>query len=124
MGKNKIVELSTIVGKDCIIEGNLKIKGGIRIDGTIKGNIETDGFVIIGQTGTVKANIKADECMVSGIVDGDVSVDKGLELDKNSRVAGNVSAKNLTVHNGAVLTGHCQMTQEPQSNVYPSFNEK
>jgi cytoskeletal protein CcmA (bactofilin family) len=64
----------------------------------------------------VKANIKAKECLVSGTLDGDIIVTDTLELEKTSKVNGNISAKRLTVHNGAALTGHCNMKEESKTS--------
>lgn len=109
MLKNRKVELSTIIGKGSTIKGHLQIKGGIRIDGTIEGTIETDGFVIIGSSGKAKADIRAKECLISGVLDGNVNVSETLELDKTAWVTGDIVAKILTVNAGAIIVGTCQM---------------
>lgn len=107
MLKNRKVELSTIIGKNSVIKGELTIKGGIRIDGVIEGNLTTDGFMAIGISGKAKADIKAKECLISGDLEGNVTVSEELELDKSARVTGDIIAKTLTVHSGAVISGHC-----------------
>ncbi|MBW6516656.1 MAG: polymer-forming cytoskeletal protein [Candidatus Cloacimonetes bacterium] len=120
MLKNRKVELSTIIGKGSTIKGNLQIHGGIRIDGLIEGTIETDGFVIIGSSGKAKADIKAKECLISGVLEGNVTVSETLELDKTSWVTGDIVAKVLTVTAGAMIVGTCQMGEKKpprQANV-------
>jgi cytoskeletal protein CcmA (bactofilin family) len=107
MLKNRKVELSTIIGRGSNITGNLTIRGGIRIDGSIEGTIKTDGFLIIGNSGRAKADLHAKECLVSGELEGDVTATEVLELDKTARVKGNITAKILTVHAGAILIGNC-----------------
>ena len=116
MLKNRKVELSTIIGKGSTITGNLTIRGGIRIDGTIEGTIKTDGFLIIGNSGRAKADMYAKECLISGELDGDVTATEVLELDKTARVTGNITAKVLTVHAGAVLIGNCYTGEKRPSN--------
>jgi cytoskeletal protein CcmA (bactofilin family) len=113
MAKNRNIELSTIIGKGCKIHGSLKIKGGIRIDGEVDGTIESDGFVTIGLSGKVKSDITARECLVSGIAEGDVVVEEALELDKNAHLSGNITAKILKIHTGAIFTGNCKMSDNP-----------
>ncbi len=107
MLKNRKVELSTIIGKNSVIKGELKISGGIRIDGTIEGTLNADGFVAIGLSGKAKANITAKECLVTGQLDGNIKVSEELELDKSARIKGDIVAKTLTVHSGAIISGHC-----------------
>jgi cytoskeletal protein CcmA (bactofilin family) len=120
MLKNRKVELSTIIGKGSTFKGNLQIRGGIRIDGIVEGTIETDGFVIIGTSGKAKADIKAKECLISGILEGNVTVSETLELDKTAWVTGDIVAKILTVTAGAMIVGTCQMGEKKtakQANV-------
>lgn len=120
MLKNRKVELSTIIGKGSTIKGHLQIKGGIRVDGFIEGTLETDGFIIIGTSGKAKADIKAKECLISGVLDGNVTVTETLELDKTAQLTGDIVAKILTVNAGAVIVGTCQMGDKkplPKSNL-------
>lgn len=109
MLKNRKIELSTIVGKNSKIEGSFNLKGGVRVDGTIEGTLETDGFITIGLAGYAKASIRAKECLVSGTVVGDIFARETLELDKTAKVTGNISAKNLIINSGACLNGNCRM---------------
>jgi cytoskeletal protein CcmA (bactofilin family) len=117
MAKNRNIELSTIIGKDSKIQGNLQIKGGIRIDGEIDGKIESDGFVTVGLSGKVKSDIVANECLVSGVVEGNVVVKEALELDKNAHLSGNITAKILKIHTGAIFTGNCKMSKNQKSPI-------
>lgn len=107
MLKNRKVELSTIIGKNSVIKGDLNIRGGIKVDGVIEGTLTADGFIVIGVSGKAKATLKAKECLISGELEGDVTVSEELELDKTAKVTGSIIAKSLTVHSGAVISGHC-----------------
>ncbi|MCD4829486.1 MAG: polymer-forming cytoskeletal protein [Candidatus Cloacimonetes bacterium] len=120
MEKNRKVELSTIIGKGSRINGKLVIKGGIRIDGEIEGTIETDGFVLIGTSGTARANLKAKECLIQGKVEGDLYIKDQLELEKTAVVNGNIVSRTLRIHGGAKLNGRCSMSDSPKM---PQDNE-
>lgn len=110
MHKNRKVELSTIIGKGSKIEGTLYVQGGVRIDGEIEGTVESDGFVTIGSSGVAKADIKADECLISGKVIGNVICKDGIELDRSARMNGDIVAKVLKIHTGAIFNGSSSMT--------------
>jgi len=107
--RNQKVELTTILGKSCLFRGNLKIKGGLKIDGDVEGDIDCDNIIIIGITGKIIGTVKANECIISGMVEGDLSINGLLELEKTAKIVGNVSAKNLYIHPGAILNGMCNM---------------
>lgn len=112
MAKNRRVELSTIIGKDCILKGSIEMKGGLRIDGEVEGSINSDGFVTVGRSGKVKSDINAQECLVLGRVDGNISVKSGVELDKTSNMRGNITAKILKIHAGAIFNGCSKILEE------------
>ena len=109
MERNKKVELSTIIGKGSRIKGTLFVEGGVRIDGKIEGKIESNGFVTIGLSGEAQADIKAKECLISGKVEGNINVTEGLELDRTANLSGDIVAKILRVHTGAVFNGNSKM---------------
>jgi len=115
MNKNRKVELSTIIGKGSKINGTLTIQGGIRVDGEVEGSIESDGFVTIGPSGVAKADIKAEECLISGKVVGNVTCKDAVELDRTARMNGDIVAKILKIHAGAVFNGNSSMSSGSQS---------
>ncbi|MCD8502782.1 MAG: polymer-forming cytoskeletal protein [Bacillaceae bacterium] len=50
----KVAEISTIIGKETIFEGNLTVNSSIRIDGQVNGKVICSGDVTIGKEGLVK----------------------------------------------------------------------
>ena len=125
MTRNRKVELSTIIGKGSKITGKLYVDGGVRIDGEIEGNIESNGFVTIGLSGYAKADIKANECLISGRVEGNVTVSDGLELDSTANLTGNIIAKVMKIHTGAVFNGQSQMGNpvKPKTVIKPNVEK-
>jgi len=116
MDRNRKVELSTIIGKGSKVKGSLFVEGGVRVDGKVEGVIESKGFVTIGLSGVAKANVKANECLVSGKVMGNIVCDDALELDKTADLTGDIIAKVLKIHTGAVFNGNSSMTSEIKSS--------
>ena len=126
MNRNRKVELSTIIGKGSKVKGTLLVEGGVRIDGEVKGIIESNGFVTIGLSGVANANIKANECLVSGKVVGNIVCEDALELDKTADLTGDIIAKILKIHTGALFNGNSSMKSEIKSpsirKIYPVKN--
>lgn len=123
MNKNRRVELSTIIGKGSKIKGTLYVQGGVRIDGEVEGTIESDGFVTIGSSGIARADIKADECLISGKVIGNVTCKDAIELDRSARMNGDIVAKILKIHTGAVFNGNSSMTSGSKTIRNPIITE-
>lgn len=124
MARNRKVELSTVIGKGSKITGKLYVDGGVRIDGEIEGNIESNGFVTIGLSGYAKADIKSEECLISGKVEGNVTVSDGLELDSTANLTGNIIAKVIRIHTGAIFNGQSQMGSPVKQKITQPKTEK
>ena len=123
MNKNRKVELSTIIGKGSKIKGTIYVQGGVRVDGEVEGTIESDGFVTIGSSGVARADIKADECLISGKVVGNVTCKDAIELDRSARMNGDIVAKILKIHTGAVFNGSSSMSSDSKITRNPIITE-
>jgi cytoskeletal protein CcmA (bactofilin family) len=101
--------IGTLVGVGTTIEGTLSYVGGLRIDGTVKGDIRSAndeaGMVIISELGCVIGEVHAAHLVVSGKVTGPIYVTDVLELQPKAQVAGDVRYRTLEIHHGAVVEG-------------------
>jgi len=102
--------IGTLVGSGTTIEGTLSYSGGLRIDGTVKGDIRCVdgevGMVIISELGHVIGEVHAAHLVVSGKVTGPLYVTDVLELQPKAQVMGDVHYRALEIHHGAVVEGH------------------
>jgi cytoskeletal protein CcmA (bactofilin family) len=101
--------IGTLVGVGTTIEGTLSYSGGLRIDGTVNGDIRcTSGepaMVVISELGNVVGEVHAAHLVVSGKVTGPIFVSDVLELQPKARINGDVHYRALEIHNGAVVEG-------------------
>ncbi|WP_353893278.1 polymer-forming cytoskeletal protein [Proteinivorax hydrogeniformans] len=109
-------KIDTIVGKDSDFEGKLTAKGILRIDGKVSGEIISTGNVLIGESGSVEANIKAKNLTVSGTIVGDVEVEGLLDLLPSAKLIGDIKVASLEVGDGAIFKGNCEMNEEQSSS--------
>lgn len=95
------------VGTD--ITGDIRSTGDIRIDGALKGNLNTKGKVVIGPTGKVQGEIECKNSEVSGVIEGKINVSQLLNLKASSKIVGDIITAKLSIEPGALFTGHCSM---------------
>ena len=99
----------TRIEKSTIIKGNLKTNSDIRIDGTMDGNIETKGKIIIGKVASVKGNILCMYAEIEGKFKGKINAQEALSLKSESDVSGEVTIGKLIVASGAKFNATCTM---------------
>jgi cytoskeletal protein CcmA (bactofilin family) len=102
------------------ITGDIRSNGDIRIDGTLKGNLNTKGKVVIGTTGKVTGEVICKNSEVSGVVEGKISVGQLLNLKASSKILGDISTSKLSIEPGARFTGNCKMSDTDNSNGGPA----
>lgn len=120
-------KISSIIGADMIVEGNIKGTDAIRIEGTLKGDVSSEGTVIISATGKIVGNVTGSNIMVAGTIEGDLFSGGRTEVAATGRIIGNISTKSLIVDENAVFQGKCMMNAGdavPTQTVEPIQNEE
>ncbi len=102
-------ELNTIIGKGSVIDGKIKIKNSIRVDGKVKGEISSSGTTTIGSEGEVEGTINASNAIIGGKVRGKMNVQSKIILEKNSVLVGDLKTQKLNIAEGAIFNGDCIM---------------
>lgn len=102
--------IDSLIGASTTIEGNIRFKGGLRIDGQVKGNVvgdKDDGatmLVISGQA-RIEGEVRVAHLIVDGEIVGPVYCSELLELQPKARITGDVHYKALEMHGGALVSG-------------------
>jgi cytoskeletal protein CcmA (bactofilin family) len=111
MSKNLIQETPSvnIIGNGTEIKGDIYSNGDLRIDGAIKGNIQSSGKVVVGSTGRVEGEINCQNADISGEVKAHIKVKELLSLKASAVVSGDILTSKLAIEPGAVFTGACKM---------------
>lgn len=97
------------INSDTVIEGTIKAKGNLRIDGTLRGNLECLGRVVIGNSGVIEGDIKCENAEIEGLIKANVMVSELLTLKSTAKVHGDIVAKKLSIEPGATFSGSCSM---------------
>lgn len=101
------------------IKGDITATGDFRLDGSLEGNIQLNGKLVVGDTGVVKGNIMCQNANIIGMVDGNISVKELLALHATARITGDILINKLSIEPGAVFTGRCRMLDELRSKQEP-----
>lgn len=91
------------------IVGNINAASDIRIDGTLQGNIECTGKVIIGEQSHIQGNIMAANAEINGKVNGNLTIQDTLTLKATSNVEGDITTQTLIIEPKAIFNGSCKM---------------
>ena len=101
--------MNTIIGKDTTISGTIEVTGTLRVDGVLKGDVNVSDTIAVGPTGTVEANVKTKNAVVSGAVKGNIHATERVELQAKANITGDLVTKSLVIEQGALFHGNCNM---------------
>ena len=124
----KKIAIESLVGPRMVVEGDIAFKGGLRIDGLVKGNIHTEdeekSLVVISEKATVEGEVKAANVIVSGCIMGPVTAYNLLELQPGAKVHGDVWYQSLEMHTGSVVVGMLHHDIEPTTDLKLASNNE
>lgn len=110
---------STVIAAGATVTGALRGEGIMQVEGTVEGEIDLQGAVMVAPTGLVKGPVTADVIRVAGHIEGVVSARERLLLQRTGSVEGDISTPTLEVEEGGRLNGRSTMPPKPQTGYRP-----
>lgn len=96
---------ATLIARGVRVEGEFVSQGDVTIEGEVSGTLTCSGTLTVGVEAKIKADVKANDVVVGGIIDGNITAARKLELKSGSRVTGDVVCEVIMVEAGASLNG-------------------
>ena len=107
--KRKPTKIDSIIGQQSRLVGDIRFGGGLHVDGSIKGNVASDGddraTLTVSDRGTIEGEVHVPYIILNGVVKGDVHASEHVELASSARVEGNVYYALIEMAMGAEVNG-------------------
>ena len=110
--KNQKLNISTLLGKGSVVNGDFAAPGSARIDGKIMGNVNVEGTLVIGTSGVIKGNVKCSGIIVGGDIEGNIIAPERAELSSTSRIIGDIHTGNIIIDEKALFQGKIVMSED------------
>ncbi len=122
--KDKKHEEARMLEVDAAMQGSLVFRDpvNLRINGRFEGTLNTKGNLMIGENAVVNADITGDSIVVAGKVNGNVRALKELKLISPACVVGDIQTPLLSVAEGAILEGNCNMLTKSKAEGASRYN--
>ena len=114
--------ISTFIGADASIDGTIKFKGTLRVDGNVKGKITSDsGTIVVSEKAVVNAEVFVNIAVIMGELNGTIDARERIEVYPPGRVGGDIHAPVISIEPGGVFNGNCVMKAQSDKGVKPAF---
>jgi len=101
--------IDSLIGAGTTVEGDVTFTGGLRIDGTIRGQVSTvdnqPATLVVSEQAKIEGEVRVSHVVINGAVKGPVIANDYLELQAKARVNGDVTYRTLEMHVGAIVQG-------------------
>lgn len=98
-------ELQGFLAEGTCLTGQLSLSGGLRIDGKLHGSVRAADLLVIGESASIHADIKAVEVQIHGAVYGNVECSRKLEILSTGRLRGDVRTPQFVIEAGGIFEG-------------------
>lgn len=103
------ISIQNIIAKGTKIVGDFFSEGDLRVDGTVEGNIETAGKVVVGKEGVILGKLACSNAYFEGQLKGTLELTGTLTLKSTAHIEGDVVIEKLAVEPGATFNVSCVM---------------
>ena len=111
----------TVIGQHISVEGVVRGKENLVIEGSMKGSIELEKHqVTVGPNGKVEAEIHADNVTISGRLAGNIIAQGKVEITKEADFTGEIKAKRISVEDGAYLKAVIELERPSDKKEMPA----
>lgn len=97
---------TTVLTSDCEFKGALAFSGELELHGRLEGTIESEGGALtVGEQALIKAEIKVNDVLIYGKVQGNIYATGRIELRGKAEVYGDLYSNRLAMDDGVVFVG-------------------
>jgi cytoskeletal protein CcmA (bactofilin family) len=104
-------KLDTVIGPETELKGELSVRGSLRLDGRIEGNVSVMDSLFMGKEAHIHGEVHCREGVIAGRIEGNVFAQGAVELQGGAVVIGDITCRNLILDREAFLDGRVKMVQ-------------
>ncbi len=102
-------KIDSLIGLGTHIDGNVNFSGGLRVDGSVRGDIVATGdkpsTLVLSDQASIEGKVQVSHAIINGTVIGPLHVNEYLELQPKAKVCGDVYYRLLEIQLGATVEG-------------------
>ena len=114
-GKYENFSINTIIGPNTSLKGDIDAAGFTRIDGSIVGNVNASGRVVIGERARMKSNVSGTAITVGGVVYGNIIAGESLVILSTALVLGDIITRRIQADDGCLIHGKVTVCPSEES---------
>jgi cytoskeletal protein CcmA (bactofilin family) len=110
----EIPTVNAVLGKNVVIQGQIRSREDLTIEGEVDGTIEMlEHRLTIATDGKVRADVKAREIEVRGSMQGKVEAVDKVFIRKSAQLVGDIHSAGIIIEDGGYIKGSIELSRQP-----------
>jgi cytoskeletal protein CcmA (bactofilin family) len=110
----EIPRAKAVLGKNVVIQGQIRSREDLTIEGEVDGTIEMlEHRLTIATDGKVRANVKAREIEVLGSIQGKIEAVEKVYIRKSAQLIGDIHSAGIIIEDGGYIKGSIELSRLP-----------
>jgi cytoskeletal protein CcmA (bactofilin family) len=105
-------EERTVIGAGISVNGRVSGEEDLHVEGRLEGSVQLTETFYVSSAGTVVAEVRARDVVVSGVLVGNVTAEDSVTLNPGAKLVGDITAPRLIIADGAAFSGNVGMGGE------------
>jgi cytoskeletal protein CcmA (bactofilin family) len=114
-GRHEDFSINTIIGPGTSVSGDIESGGFTRVDGNIRGDVNAQGRVVIGEKARMKSNVSGTFVTVGGVVFGNVLASERLVILATGLIMGDVITRRIQADDGCLVHGRVRVCRTEEA---------
>lgn len=108
--------LDTVIGPEAWVKGDLRVNGGLRLDGKIEGQLDVADMFLAGTHSFLKGTVQCRGAVIAGRIEGSIRARELVELQTGAQVFGDITCRELVIQPGCFFEGKCTMIRTEEQS--------
>ena len=109
---------ATLINEGCKVTGEITGNGNFQINGEVAGDCDINGTLQLAGSGYWLGSIRADNVIVAGHIEGDITARGKVEITNTARITGTVTGEAIAVAEGAIVEGVMKTTGQSEPHEF------
>ena len=105
-------KVTTVIAEDLHIKGSLRFGTSLMINGSLEGEIISEGLLVVGPTAKINATIVTKRLISHGEIQGEVTASEQVVLKGTAVQAGDITTPYVMMERGSIFNGSFMMKRE------------
>lgn len=110
---------TSVIAHSTVWNGNLESTGSLHVHGRVEGSLTARDHIFVAEEAEVDAILSAANVTIAGNVRGSIQCADRFEVLPHGRVAGDVRAPVVVIHEGALVVGEIAMSASKDAKATP-----